>query len=132
MHGLHQAHGLAEPSRCLIAALSQAVEPAMPSRTHDVIRCTILSSCNTLGSHIDVIFIHAWYATCYGDVLTRRQARVQFVLRIPLPQAVLGDSRRAVGRYMLTYLDEDHLIGRAQAGGGTFVFDRAPDDEVPV
>ena len=39
-------------------------------------------------------------------------------------------SGRAVGRYMLTYMDDDTLIGRAQQGAGTFVFKRVGDDDL--
>jgi len=31
----------------------------------------------------------------------------------------------AVGAYLLSYLDETTLIGRASGSGGTFIFERA-------
>lgn len=58
-------------------------------------------------------------------------SRAQFGLRLPLPQAALTAGTDVVGRYMLTYMDGDCLVGRAQAAGGVFIFDRAPNDEVP-
>lgn len=52
-------------------------------------------------------------------------------INIPLttPSGLLGQnasssSGRGVGSYMLTYLDDDMLIGRAQGSGGTFIFVR--------
>ena len=33
---------------------------------------------------------------------------------------------------MLTYLDDDTLIGRAQQGAGTFVFKRVEDNDLTI
>jgi len=60
------------------------------------------------------------------------QSIKQFTLRLPFRSAAqvaaglaTGNSRQAAGgSYQLTYLDEDMLIGRAVALGGTFVFTR--------
>jgi len=65
------------------------------------------------------------------------QALRQFELKFPFRSAAQvaagvasGNSRQvAGGQYHLTYLDEDMLIGRAIALGGTFVFTRAPEPE---
>eukprot|EP00983_Pelagomonas_calceolata_P028435 890954-Pelagomonas_calceolata.AAC.1 len=62
---------------------------------------------------------------------------LQFELKFPFRSAAQvaagvasGNSRQvAGGQYHLTYLDEDMLIGRAIALGGTFVFTRAPEPE---
>ncbi len=35
------------------------------------------------------------------------------------------------GEYLLTYLDDDMLIGRQQAGAGTFIFERTSRDSTP-
>ncbi|KAF5834727.1 hypothetical protein DUNSADRAFT_8497 [Dunaliella salina] len=66
------------------------------------------------------------------------QALRQFELKFPFRSAAQvatgvasGNSRQvAGGQYHLTYLDEDMLIGRAIALGGTFVFTRAPEPKV--
>jgi len=58
---------------------------------------------------------------------------VQFNLAIPLvtPSALSsGSASQAVGQYMLSYLDDDTLIGRSQVGGGTFIFRRADPTEL--
>jgi hypothetical protein len=52
----------------------------------------------------------------------------QFSLRVPLstrlPGASSGSAAPVGINYLLTYLDEDMLIGRAQGSGGTFIFVR--------
>lgn len=52
---------------------------------------------------------------------------MQFNIRIPLPTASnISNANPAVtGKYKLTYCDEDLLIGRAQVGGGVFIFEKA-------
>jgi hypothetical protein len=53
----------------------------------------------------------------------------QFRLRFPFRSAQQVAAGRAVGAgYLLTYLDADVLVGRAQAPGGSFVFVRSDDD----
>ena len=56
-------------------------------------------------------------------------APAQFQLQLPLNTRPLDSStsqRRGVaGYYLLSYLDKDVLVGRQQAGGGTFIFARA-------
>ena len=58
----------------------------------------------------------------------------QFNLKIPLvtPSAFQDSTGQqpAVGRYMLSYLDDDTLIGRSQTGGGSFIFQRAERSEL--
>lgn len=58
----------------------------------------------------------------------------EFTFKVPLstPSNIQqGErARQAEGRYMLSYLDDDTLIGRAQAGGGSFVFRRADVEEL--
>lgn len=52
----------------------------------------------------------------------------EFSLRFPFRSAQQVAAGHAVGAgYLLTYLDQDILIGRAQAPGGSFVFTRALD-----
>lgn len=55
---------------------------------------------------------------------------MQFALRIPLSTRLPNvDSARTqvVGiNYLLTYLDKEMLVGRAQGSGGTFIFVREP------
>lgn len=57
----------------------------------------------------------------------------QLSLRVPLTTRVPGassDQQRPVGlNYMLTHLDEDMLIGRAQGNGGVFIFTREVEEE---
>lgn len=51
-------------------------------------------------------------------------------LRFPFRSAQQVAAGRAVGAsYLLTYLDESMLIGRATAPSGSFVFVRAPDED---
>lgn len=58
---------------------------------------------------------------------------VQFKLRVPLQgqlPTALQDSARGITKnvgaeYLLTYLDDDTLIGRQTGPGGTFIFERA-------
>lgn len=38
-----------------------------------------------------------------------------------------GGAGAAVGSYLLSYMDEDMLIGRASASGGTFIFQRSDE-----
>ena len=56
---------------------------------------------------------------------------MQFRVRVPLPTPSNTASgiaqEQAAGRYMLSYLDEDMLVGRAQAGSGTFIFKKVDD-----
>lgn len=57
---------------------------------------------------------------------------VQFSVRLPLPTpsnliSSRGNRTPSAGRYMLTYMDEDTLIGRAQTGAGVFIFQRADE-----
>lgn len=50
---------------------------------------------------------------------------LQFKLRVPFRSAQQVAAGRAVGAgYLLTYLDEDMLIGRASGTAGTFIFTR--------
>ncbi|KIZ07425.1 hypothetical protein MNEG_0522 [Monoraphidium neglectum] len=52
----------------------------------------------------------------------------EFNLRFPFRSAQQVAAGRAVGAgYLLTYLDSDVLIGRAQAPGGSFIFVRSPE-----
>jgi hypothetical protein len=52
---------------------------------------------------------------------------VPLVTRLP---GAASEQRQPVGlNYMLTYLDDDMLIGRAQGNGGVFVFTRAAEGE---
>ncbi|KAL4419383.1 hypothetical protein ABPG77_002910 [Micractinium sp. CCAP 211/92] len=57
----------------------------------------------------------------------------QLSLRVPLTTRVPGsssDQQRPVGlNYMLTHLDEDMLIGRAQGNGGVFIFTREVEED---
>jgi hypothetical protein len=60
--------------------------------------------------------------------------RLQFQLRIPFRSAQqvasLAAARRNVAAgYLLTYLDQDLLIGRAIGLGGTFIFTREAEAE---
>jgi hypothetical protein len=36
----------------------------------------------------------------------------------------------STGRYLLTYMDEKVLIGRAQTGAGVFIFERVDEDDL--
>jgi hypothetical protein len=49
---------------------------------------------------------------------------------LPTPSNMSAGKSQATGRYMLTYLDEDTLIGRAQAGSGTFIFQRVDESDL--
>lgn len=53
-------------------------------------------------------------------------------ISVPLPQRPAGRSDGGPGsggiNYCLTWLDEDVLVGRAQGGGGSFVFEREGED----
>lgn len=60
--------------------------------------------------------------------------RPQLSVRVPFlprPTFLSSSSPGPVGlNYLLTYLDEDTLIGRAQGNGGTFIFSKeVPEDE---
>ena len=48
--------------------------------------------------------------------------RMQLNIRIPLPTASNLRQGTAVGQFLLSYLDDDMLIGRAE--NGTFIFER--------
>lgn len=60
-------------------------------------------------------------------LLSNEKVRMQFDVRIPLPTAsnLSRTSSRVTGKYNLTYCDQSMLIGRAQVGGGIFIFERA-------
>lgn len=47
---------------------------------------------------------------------------LQLNIRIPLPTASNLRQGTAVGQFLLSYLDDDMLIGRAE--NGTFIFER--------
>lgn len=54
---------------------------------------------------------------------------MQFKVSVPLPtqsRLARGDSS-ATGKYMLSYCDEDMLVGRALSGG-VFIFERDRTD----
>ena len=57
---------------------------------------------------------------------------MQLALRVPLPTPsnISAGSSYAVGRYMLSYLDDDTLLGRAQAGSGVFIFKKVDDGDL--
>lgn len=57
---------------------------------------------------------------------------MQFQLRVPFRSAQqvanMAVSNRGVSAgYLLTYLDQDMLIGRATGLGGTFIFERGAE-----
>jgi hypothetical protein len=62
-------------------------------------------------------------------LLALREAEVFVPLRVGLPRAYNSASsnlERTFGsEYLLTYLDEDTLIGSQTGTGGTFIFERA-------
>ena len=60
---------------------------------------------------------------------------LQFQFRVQLRTPGNSSSealRQSFGSdYLFTYLDQDMLIGRQTGSGGVFIFQRAPDNEVP-
>lgn len=44
------------------------------------------------------------------------------------PPRLAAETRAAGSSYEITYLDEDMLIGKAQASGGVFIFTRSKDE----
>ena len=59
-------------------------------------------------------------------------AQFNFKVQLQTP-ASSRPVRQAFGSdYLFTYLDEDTLCGLQTGSGGVFIFERAPDSEVPV
>ncbi len=64
---------------------------------------------------------------------------MQFNVRVPLRNALpapLADvnervTRRIGSEYLLTYLDDDTLVGRQTGPGGSFIFQRDLSGSVP-
>lgn len=55
---------------------------------------------------------------------------MQAALKLPLPTpsgVSGGTDSPAAGRYLLSYMDDRVLIGRAQAPSGVFIFERVDD-----
>ena len=63
--------------------------------------------------------VRAWY-----DVLSAAQFRLRLPLQTRLPHASSRSMQVGAGEYLLTYLDDDMLIGRAEQG--VFIFSREP------
>jgi hypothetical protein len=66
--------------------------------------------------------------------LTMTSACVQFMVKVPLPTLsnVAQGRGQAAGRYLLSYMDDSMLIGRAQTGAGTFIFERANEADLQL
>eukprot|EP00240_Pyramimonas_obovata_P012638 CAMPEP_0118947880 /NCGR_PEP_ID=MMETSP1169-20130426/46820_1 /TAXON_ID=36882 /ORGANISM="Pyramimonas obovata, Strain CCMP722" /LENGTH=257 /DNA_ID=CAMNT_0006894185 /DNA_START=183 /DNA_END=956 /DNA_ORIENTATION=+ len=62
-----------------------------------------------------------------------RDLELKFPLRGNLPGGMSAPPVMGGGlAYQLTYLDDTTLVGRAAGSGGTFIFERAADDELDV
>jgi hypothetical protein len=57
------------------------------------------------------------------------QAALQLQLMTPSRGTESGSQDGTSGRYLLTYMDDRILIGRAQAGAGVFIFERIDDND---
>ena len=51
-------------------------------------------------------------------------------LPLPVPSGVSGADGPTAGRYLLSYMDDRVLIGRAQAGAGVFIFERVDESDL--